>query len=209
MIWDDDKNIEMLVGLWGDGLSASQVASQLSVATGTTVSRSAVIGKVHRLRLAGRATATRNVTRVYRKPKKGKPKPVASNLPGSAPKKRISAATAALAALDGAKPDLYVAAAYEELVIPLAERKTIATLEDTDCRWPIGDPQHDEFHFCGKGKVGGLPYCVHHARRAFRPVVATGANLARRPLQIVSGSLGSQEPQLAAGGTSEREKEDA
>ena len=209
MIWDDDKNIEMLERLWGDGLSASQVASQLSVATGKTVSRSAVIGKVHRLRLAGRDTATRNITRVYRKSKKSKPKPASSNLPGQPAKPRVSAATAALAALDGAKPDLYVAAVYEELVIPLDKRKTVGTLEECDCRWPIGDPQHEDFHFCGHGKVEGLPYCEFHSRRAYRPVAATGANLARRPLQIVSGSLGSQGTQPTAGGASERETEDA
>ena len=57
----------------------------------------------------------------------------------------------------------------EELVIPLAERKTIQTLLESSCRWPIGDPQEEEFHFCGKGKVHGLPYCEFHARRAFQP----------------------------------------
>jgi GcrA cell cycle regulator len=28
-----------------------------------------------------------------------------------------------------------------------------------------------DFHFCGKTKVLGLPYCEHHARRAFQPAV--------------------------------------
>ena len=57
----------------------------------------------------------------------------------------------------------------EELVIPLKERKTIRTLTECSCRWPIGDPQHADFHFCGKNKVAGLPYCEFHARRAFQP----------------------------------------
>jgi GcrA cell cycle regulator len=57
----------------------------------------------------------------------------------------------------------------EELVIPLAERKSIETLLECDCRWPIGDPQEAEFHFCAKKKVAGLPYCEFHARRAFQP----------------------------------------
>ena len=26
-----------------------------------------------------------------------------------------------------------------------------------------------DFHFCGKNKVPGLPYCEFHARRAFQP----------------------------------------
>ena len=60
-------------------------------------------------------------------------------------------------------------APIEEIVIPLAERKYIQTLMEIDCRWPIGDPQETDFHFCGKRKVNGLPYCEAHARRAFQP----------------------------------------
>jgi hypothetical protein len=55
------------------------------------------------------------------------------------------------------------------LVIPLHERKTLLQLEDTDCRWGIGDPKDADFHFCGKLKVPGLPYCEHHCRRAYQP----------------------------------------
>jgi len=57
----------------------------------------------------------------------------------------------------------------EELVIPVNERKYIQTLTESCCRWPIGDPQQPEFHFCGKTKIPGLPYCEVHARRAFQP----------------------------------------
>ena len=57
----------------------------------------------------------------------------------------------------------------EELIIPVAERKSIQTLVECSCRWPIGDPQMADFHFCGKNKVPGLPYCEFHARRAFQP----------------------------------------
>jgi GcrA cell cycle regulator len=57
----------------------------------------------------------------------------------------------------------------EELDIPMAERKSIQTLDECSCRWPIGDPQDAGFHFCGKNKVAGLPYCEFHARRAFQP----------------------------------------
>jgi GcrA cell cycle regulator len=57
----------------------------------------------------------------------------------------------------------------EEVEIPLKERKYIQTLTENCCRWPIGDPQLADFHFCGKKKVAGLPYCELHARRAFQP----------------------------------------
>ena len=49
--WSDER-VELLKRLWGDGLSASQIAGQLG-----GITRNAVIGKVHRLGLAGRAKA--------------------------------------------------------------------------------------------------------------------------------------------------------
>jgi GcrA cell cycle regulator len=74
----------------------------------------------------------------------------------------------ALRALYNAETNVYLPPT-EELVIPVAERKSIQTLTEVTCRWPIGDPQNTEFHFCGKNKVPGLPYCEFHARRAFQP----------------------------------------
>src|ERR1700761_6985778 len=51
--WSDER-IEALTKMWREGLSASQVARQLG-----GVSRSAVIGKVHRLGISGRDTPAR------------------------------------------------------------------------------------------------------------------------------------------------------
>lgn len=56
----------------------------------------------------------------------------------------------------------------DDLNIPLAERKTMASLETGDCRWPFGDPVQPDFHFCGRSKVGDSPYCEFHKRRAFQ-----------------------------------------
>src|SRR5690348_12024737 len=54
MGWTDER-VEQLKNLWTEGLSASQIARALG-----GVTRNAVIGKVHRLGLAGRATPTRS-----------------------------------------------------------------------------------------------------------------------------------------------------
>src|SRR5208282_5540354 len=53
MSWTDER-VELLKKLWSDGLSASQISANLG-----EVTRNAVIGKVHRLGLAGRATTSR------------------------------------------------------------------------------------------------------------------------------------------------------
>jgi GcrA cell cycle regulator len=57
----------------------------------------------------------------------------------------------------------------EDAVIPVAKRKTMTTLMPDDCRWPIGDPQAEGFHFCGEHKQAGHPYCQHHVRLAGTP----------------------------------------
>src|SRR4051795_7024894 len=57
MNWTDER-VELLRKLWSDGLSASQIAAQLG-----GVSRNAVIGKVHRLKLSSRGRATASPAR--------------------------------------------------------------------------------------------------------------------------------------------------
>jgi GcrA cell cycle regulator len=56
--WTDER-VTLLKKLWTDGLSASQIAKQLG-----GVTRNAVIGKVHRLGLAGRAAPSRPIKRL-------------------------------------------------------------------------------------------------------------------------------------------------
>ena len=158
MSWNDER-VEQLKKLWSEGLSASQIASRLG-----GVTRNAVIGKVHRLGLSGRATTSRM--------KSHRPRPrSANNLPGN--KRMVAKGNRFPTAPNSPLQMIYQAEPFmpsaEELEIPLAERKTIQTLQECHCRWPIGDPQMADFHFCGKQKVPGLPYCEFHARRAFQP----------------------------------------
>ena len=61
------------------------------------------------------------------------------------------------------------AAAGNADVVELKKRKTMNTLMPADCRWPIGDPQSDDFHFCGEPKQDGHPYCEAHVRSASTP----------------------------------------
>ena len=62
MAWTDER-VETLKKLWTEGLSASQIAQKLG-----GVTRNAVIGKVHRLGLSGRATPSRTRSRRARPP---------------------------------------------------------------------------------------------------------------------------------------------
>ncbi len=51
-----------------------------------------------------------------------------------------------------------------EATIPTALRVNLLDLKECMCRWPIGDPQSRDFHFCGRQKTAGSSYCEHHAR---------------------------------------------
>ena len=44
----------------------------------------------------------------------------------------------------------------------------MANLKPNQCRWPIGDPDSENFHFCGKQVFTGKPYCYEHCRLAYQ-----------------------------------------
>ena len=141
MAWNDER-VELLKKLWADGLSASQIAGRLG-----GVTRNAVIGKVHRLGLSGRATTSRM--------KSHRPRVRSQNAAKRLMKPRFAnVGNPALRQLYLGDTEPYTPPA-EELVIPMNERKYIQTLTEVSCRWPIGDPQLADFHFCGKKKVNG------------------------------------------------------
>ena len=62
--WTEDR-VGALKKLWLEGQSASQIAKAL----GGGVTRNAVIGKVHRLGLSGRATPSQPSRTVFRAPR--------------------------------------------------------------------------------------------------------------------------------------------
>ena len=43
----------------------------------------------------------------------------------------------------------------------------IMDLKLNTCRWPIGDPMDEDFHFCGKNTAMGKPYCDEHCKMAY------------------------------------------
>lgn len=158
MAWTEDR-VETLTKLWAEGLSASQIAGRLG-----GVTRNAVIGKVHRLGLSGRVTPSR-----ASRPRPSKPRQPSH--PGRINSYRTAGATAHK--MDAAPeknpmPEL-VPAPLREVEIPPGERATILTLSDKTCRWPIGDPSGDEFHFCGRNPTVNKPYCEHHCQIAYQP----------------------------------------
>ena len=96
--------------------------------------------------------------------KETKPAPKAKNTP--APK-------AAPVVVEKEKPVIKTASkktkkdlALHELLIQHALQ--MANLKPNQCRWPIGDPDSDNFHFCGETVFAGKPYCYEHCRQAYQ-----------------------------------------
>lgn len=56
--------------------------------------------------------------------------------------------------------------------------KGLADLEMNDCRWPVGDPRHEGFHFCGARQMAGRPYCELHWQMSFVPAKSRHAHVA-------------------------------
>ncbi len=44
----------------------------------------------------------------------------------------------------------------------------MASLKPNQCRWPIGDPDSENFHFCGETVFVGKPYCYEHCKQAYQ-----------------------------------------
>lgn len=151
MNWTDER-VELLKKLWADGLSASQIAGELG-----GITRNAVIGKVHRLGLSGRAKSPSSSA-----PRPRKARPASHMVRVSRPAVRGNTALAYDYEAE-AEPELI------EAVIPLEQRRTLVQLTDATCRWPVGDPGSTDFFFCGgQTKEDGV-YCTHHSRVAYQP----------------------------------------
>jgi GcrA cell cycle regulator len=157
MSWTDER-VELLKKLWAEGLSASQIAKELG-----SITRNAVIGKVHRLGLSGRT--------------KG---PSQSRLSGQKRAARNpaynGAAQRALTRANGrARPGMEdggqrALPAQLEIEAPESRKLLLTDLNDQTCKWPHGDPATPDFHFCGHevGETG--PYCRYHALLAYQPM---------------------------------------
>lgn len=159
MAWTDDR-VDILKKLWAEGLSASQIANRLG-----GVTRNAVIGKVHRLGLSGRTTTSR--AKAPRPRRRAAPK--TANRGGGGFRTSGNLALKTYQDTDAVAEQQLMPALVEELVIPLEERASILTLKESMCRWPIGDPGENDFHFCGRSSDQSAPYCEYHSRVAYQP----------------------------------------
>jgi GcrA cell cycle regulator len=164
MNWTDER-VELLKKLWADGLSASQIAAQLG-----GVTRNAVIGKVHRLKLSSRGRATASPVR--QKKTQAAASSVRSPSRSATTSRTMTAsigATALQTQFDAEPITRQVLRPGENVVVPISRRLQLIQLNERTCKWPNGDPLSEDFHFCGNDAAETGPYCNYHSRIAFQP----------------------------------------
>ena len=136
MSWNDER-VDLLKKLWGEGRTAAEIAKELG-----GVTRNAVIGKAHRLKLSNRVS------------------PIQQNIAKPVTKMAVVKE----------KPEIVLARPANIDQPPTRKSGGIkmVDLRDRMCRWPFGDPRDADFHFCGCENVPGLPYCPTHAKAAYQ-----------------------------------------
>ena len=164
-IWSEER-VERLKKLWSEGLSASQIAAQLG-----GVSRNAVIGKVHRLSLPGRAKSggatsarsqKRNTVSAPARPATYTPRTVTRTIA------RPAGATMLKEEVElEAEEEVQVSAS--NVVVPIFKSVPLIRLTERTCKWPIGDPLQEDFCFCGNDSPDSSPYCNYHQKLAYQP----------------------------------------
>ena len=142
----------LLRELVAKNLSYAQIATGINRAFNAGVSRNSALGRAFRLGLAtrkatyGSAVYSGNaVSKLRRQRSRQEQTPAAPKFP-TAP--------------------LPPPADYDKPAVNLLD------LEPCQCRWPVGDPKHQDFGFCGQEAHPGQSYCDVHTARAIQPVTA-------------------------------------
>ena len=186
MSWTDER-VEQLKRMWNDGQSASQIAKELG-----SVTRNAVIGKVHRLGLSNRAgmpmarpgeeeaaeeiaverPAAEPLSAAAEPEREEQPAEPVAAMPVPATRRPIVPAGQPLPPQPSANEISPEALASVREVEKKARRISLMELTERTCKWPIGDPATANFWFCGLSTQAGKPYCEAHVGVAFQPMSA-------------------------------------
>ena len=166
-VWTDER-VERLKQLWAEGFSAAAIAYDLGCFEGRREGgRSAVIGKIHRLKLPQPAWKAPYVERQKQEPlPRGEMAARRRPLAGRQLLRRNPSHNILTAIADAAEAPCLSERLKGEA--PDGTGIQVRDLADDNCHWPKGDPKEADFEFCGRAAFQGLPYCARHCALAYR-----------------------------------------
>ena len=192
----DNATLKKLKALTGKGLSTSEIGKRLGMSKNAIVGKLNRLGwnakaggakaepapKAGKKTTVAKKTATKTVAKVASKKAPAK-KPVVSATKKAVAKKETATkkTTAVKAGAAVKKPAQKVAVKSVEKKDAKSTAKNLAmhqriiqhslemaNLKPNQCRWPIGDPDSEHFHFCGETVFVGKPYCYEHCKQAYQ-----------------------------------------
>ncbi len=173
----DNATLKKLKALTGKGLSTSEIGKRLGM------SKNAIVGKLNRLGWNAKAggaavvaTTEKKVTAKKTAVKKAEVKVGVTKKATSGktavkkdtPKKvavKVAPQKTATEKKTDAKISAKNLAMHQRIIQHSLE---MANLKPNQCRWPIGDPDSEHFHFCGETVFVGKPYCYEHCKQAYQ-----------------------------------------
>ena len=146
-----EEDTGLLVEFWAIGLSGGQIVARF----GGRFTRSAILGKVHRLGLTRANPGPPSpLERVAPVPANPVPPPAS---PERAPVSAVAS-----------KPARPTAVRCQEVRAPV-KSVPLEELRPNHCRWPLGDPMdRPPYRNCGDTALETKPYCLTHCKLAYQ-----------------------------------------
>ncbi len=181
-VWDN-ATLKKLKTLMGKGLSTAEIGKKIGM------SKNAVVGKLNRLgwnSKAGGVDAKTEIKPVKAKTATAKASKITEKKPAATAKtteKKVAVKKTDPATKETAKK---APVAKVKVIAPIVKKDKkspknlaahqkiiqhplgLANLKKDQCRWPIGDPDSEDFHFCGEKVFAGKPYCFEHCKQAYQ-----------------------------------------
>ena len=189
----DNATLKKLKALTGKGLSTSEIGKRLGMSKNAIVGKLNRLGwnakaggaAAATISATTKKTATKKATEPKAMVKKtataAKKKDAAVKAPkatekkvAAAPKKPAKPAektTAKAPAKAKTEPKTSTKSSAKNLAMHqriIQHSLEMANLKPNQCRWPIGDPDSEHFHFCGETVFVGKPYCYEHCKQAYQ-----------------------------------------
>ena len=192
----DNATLKKLKALTGKGLSTSEIGKRLGMSKNAIVGKLNRLGWNAKASSAAATAAAAEKKETAKKAPKVKKAAVKKTV-GASKKSETTAAVAKKAATAKKEVTKKAAVAKKETAKNVSAKKEpakkatekssganaktlamhqrivqhsleMANLKPNQCRWPIGDPDSEHFHFCGETVFVGKPYCYEHCKQAYQ-----------------------------------------